>query len=138
MAHARPTGPAYTRQDTGPATNVPSRSLMPNAKRNTTMNTANLPSTSTPVDLRAAPRAWLCVAPDGTELLTKHEDTATIFQAASKGWRTLGLYAMPPEAAEYLLRHLRRERQALAGFVSIGNEVSRAKRLDDWIAALGA
>jgi hypothetical protein len=46
------------------------------------------------------------------------------------------LYAMPPELADYLLRHLLRERAALDGFLRLGNEKSRAKRLDAWIACL--
>ena len=46
------------------------------------------------------------------------------------------LYALPPELAEYLLRHLRQKRAALDGFLRLGNEKSRAKRLDAWIACL--
>lgn len=46
------------------------------------------------------------------------------------------LYALPPELAEYLLRHLRQERAALDGFLRLGNEKPRAKRLDAWIACL--
>jgi hypothetical protein len=46
------------------------------------------------------------------------------------------LYALPPELAEYLLRHLRQERAALDGFLRLGNEKPRVKRLDAWIACL--
>lgn len=45
-------------------------------------------------------------------------------------------YAMPPELADYLVSHLRQQRHALNGFLALGNEVNRAKRLDDWIASL--
>ncbi len=44
------------------------------------------------------------------------------------------LYALPPDLAEYLLRHLQQERAALDGFLRLGNEKPRAKRLDAWIA----
>lgn len=60
--------------------------------------------------------------------------------AATPGVRvtrlTHPLYALPPDLAEYLLRHLQQERAALDGFLRLGNEKPRAKRLDAWIACL--
>lgn len=56
--------------------------------------------------------------------------------ADAEGLEVTPLYALPPDLAEYLLRHLRRERADLDGFLRLGNEQDRAKRLDAWIACL--
>ena len=45
-------------------------------------------------------------------------------------------YAMPADLAEYVLSHLISERANLDGFLALGNERPRAKRLDRWIDAL--
>lgn len=57
-------------------------------------------------------------------------------QNAEVSGRPHPLYALPPDLAEYLLRHLQQERVALDGFLRLGNEKPRAKRLDAWIACL--
>ena len=46
------------------------------------------------------------------------------------------LYAMPDDLAEYVLGHLISERASLDGFLALGNERTRAERLDRWIEAL--
>jgi len=45
---------------------------------------------------------------------------------------------LPERLVRFTLRDLRIKRQRLEGFLSIGNEVGRAKEYDEWIAALEA
>jgi len=45
-------------------------------------------------------------------------------------------YALPQDLADYMRSHLRRERAALDGFLALGNEAERAKRLEGWISVL--
>jgi hypothetical protein len=68
------------------------------------------------------------------ELEAVHEDASgAVLQERE---RCAKLPALPPDLIEYLLHHLRRERGALDGFMSLGNEAVRAKRLDEWILCL--
>ena len=96
-----------------------------------------------PVDRRVRPRAWADDKVMAGQVGNCASDAAkTYWQRSNQFDRMMAerlthpLYAMPPELADYLLRHLLRERAALDGFLRLGNEKSRAKRLDAWIACL--
>ena len=96
-----------------------------------------------PVDCRVRPRAWADDKVMAGQVGNCASDAAkTYWQRSNQFDRMMAerlthpLYAMPPELADYLLRHLLRERAALDGFLRLGNEKSRAKRLDAWIACL--
>lgn len=88
------------------------------------------------------PRAWLCelAQEDGTTRTQFVEQDPDGLRWNDVGepspYRTTPLYAMAPELAEYLMRHLLQERAALNGFLKLGNEKGRAKGLDAWIACL--
>lgn len=45
-------------------------------------------------------------------------------------------FILPDDLAEYVLGHLISERASLDGFLALGNERTRAERLDRWIEAL--
>lgn len=97
---------------------------------------APAPAVGSPVERGVRPRALLLAHTDGRETLHPMSEYAVAYRDTAVSEALL--YAMPRDLADYLLRHLVRERQALVGFTKLGNEISRAKRLDDWIAALGA
>jgi len=68
---------------------------------------------------------------------------ATTDEPTAMRWRKAGgdvrpLFEIPQDLPDMMLRQLQRERAMLAGFTKLGNEIARAKRLDEWISCLGA
>lgn len=104
----------------------------------TPANTTEAPAVAGRLDQPVRPRAWLYH--DGpTPEQMPHEFCGTRVLAWDRQphYRNeTPLYALPPELVEYLLRHLQQERALLDGFLRLGNEKSRAKRLDAWIACI--
>ena len=103
----------------------------------------NLPAVGAPVEPSVRPRAWADDKVMAGHVGNCASDAAkTYWQRSNQVDRMMAerlthpLYALPPDLAEYLLRHLRQERAALDGFLRLGNEKPRAKRLDAWIACL--
>ena len=104
---------------------------------------ATSPAVGSQVDRGVRPRAWADDKVMAGQVGNCASDAAKNYWLRSNQFDrmmaerlTHPMYALPPELAEYLLRHLRRERAALDGFLRLGNEKPRAKRLDTWIACL--
>ena len=103
----------------------------------------NSQAVGAPVEASVRPRAWADDKVMAGQVGNCASDAAKNYWLRSNQFDrmmaerlTHPLYAMPPELADYLLRHLLRKRAALDGFLRLGNEKSRAKRLDAWIACL--
>ena len=102
-----------------------------------------VPAVGAPLDRGVRPRAWADDKVMAGQVGNCASDAAKNYWLRSNQFDrmmaerlTHPLYALPPELAEYLLSHLRQERAALDGFLRLGNEKPRAKRLDAWIACL--
>lgn len=103
----------------------------------------NTAAGASPVDCQVRPRAWADDKVMAGQVGNCASDAAKAYWQRSNQFDrmmaerlTHPLYPLPPELAEYVLRHLRQERAALDGFLRLGNEKPRAKRLDAWIACL--
>ena len=94
------------------------------------MDAKNRPAVTAPLERPVRPRAW---ADDAAKAYWQRSNQ---FDRMMAERLTHPMYALPPDLAEYLLRHLQQERAALDGFLRLGNEKPRAKRLDAWIACL--
>ena len=89
-----------------------------------------------PLVRRVRPRAWMAMRYGVPAQATTDEPLSIRWQKAGGDVRPL--FDIPQDLADMILRQLMHERDLLVGFTRVGNEISRAKRLDDWIAALGA
>ena len=103
----------------------------------------NTPAVGAPVEPTVRPRAWADDKVMAGQVGNCASDAAkTYWQRSNQFDRMMAerlthpLYSLPPDLAEYLMRHLRQEREALEGFLRLGNEKGRANRLDAWIACL--
>jgi hypothetical protein len=94
------------------------------------------PAVGAPLDRGVRPRAWAIFVDNGNARMWSTLQPHVQKLADAEGLKVTPLYALPPDLADYLLCHLRQERAALDGFLRLGNEKGRAKRLDAWIACL--
>lgn len=90
----------------------------------------------TPLECGVRPRAWMAMRYGVPAQATTDEPTALRWSKAGGDVRPL--FEIPQDLADMMLRQLRHERALLVGFTKLGNEIHRAKRLDEWIAALVA